>query len=267
MGKIADATRTWAIGIEQKRQLLAFDAEFDEMETKVRILEGQKLKLESQVKPLEAEVEGLKKQLKEQTTKAERAEKLAAFKAEKEDKPKSVVHDELDGVEQTFLSYLASMKQKENRTTEKVADAVRRVHPQTQMTELKAEVYLDRLDKRGFVSPILNMEGRNYWGLTMRGKEYVVLHNLEYGKGDPRPEAPQRLDKTSEEMLLRIANRQRPIRENVIAEMSLSVAKGNHHYDVLRERNFVQTLGSAAGGVLCSATAAGRKYLADNDLI
>ena len=66
MGKIANTTRGWSLTLEQKRQMLAFDAEFEEMEVKVRNLETQVLDLEKKVNPLEREVERFKKQVEEQ---------------------------------------------------------------------------------------------------------------------------------------------------------------------------------------------------------
>lgn len=94
-------------------------------------------------------------------------------------KDKNVVHEELDELEQTLLSFLASVK-KSDHTPRRIAAAIQQVHPESQMTELKANVYLRRLSDRDLVALTLDMgSGPSLWHLTHRGEEYVVVHKLQ----------------------------------------------------------------------------------------
>jgi uncharacterized small protein (DUF1192 family) len=64
MGRIADALRDGVSMPEQKRrQILALDREFVEMETQIQSLETKILHLEAKVNPLQREVERLKNQI------------------------------------------------------------------------------------------------------------------------------------------------------------------------------------------------------------
>lgn len=170
MGKLADAIRGLAIPAQKLAQLIRMDAQYVELETQMDSFQEQNAALEAENKRLQ----DANKKLKEDVARLE-----AQLKARTSSKEKSVVHDELDEIEKTFLSYLAYMNGSRSCTLQKIATALADVHPDTEMTKIKAEVYLRRLAKRDLVGEVLNMEGPSYWILQFRGKEYVVLHKLE----------------------------------------------------------------------------------------
>src|SRR5271170_4722952 len=92
MGKIADTTRTWPLGQEQRRQMLAFDSEFEETKAERDALQAKNLTLQAKVKPLQDDVERLQKRVEEETAKAARAAKLGEFKANKRAETKEDDH-------------------------------------------------------------------------------------------------------------------------------------------------------------------------------
>lgn len=55
------------LGQEQKRQIIALDSEFKEMETQITTLKAENLNLRAQVKPLEEKVKRLQEQVKEKS--------------------------------------------------------------------------------------------------------------------------------------------------------------------------------------------------------
>jgi predicted nucleic acid-binding Zn-ribbon protein len=106
MGKIADTTRSWSLAQEQRRQILAFDVELEDAQEKVRLLQAQVLDLDKQVQPLKRDVERLEKQLNEQTAKADRAAKLAAYKEGKEEE----FPGKLSDLDHELLSFIAHVE-------------------------------------------------------------------------------------------------------------------------------------------------------------
>src|SRR6266513_647983 len=142
MGKIADATSTWVVGQEQRRQLLAFDKELEAAKLKVRDLEAQALDVEEEVEPLRREVEGLKKQLEEQTAKTARAEKLGAFKA---DKRVQAEKPHLGDTELEVLKFVAAcvLNDKSSRTE----DVTRFL----KTNQIRAGVILRRMSKAEYI--------------------------------------------------------------------------------------------------------------------
>jgi len=75
-----------------------------------------------------------------------------------------------------------------------------------------------------------------------------------------------KLDETSEKMLLDVANGS-GVKADVINNAGLSRAKGEHHFDILLKRGLIAQGLQAMGLSFYSATADGRKYLADHKLI
>ncbi|HTE16352.1 MAG TPA: hypothetical protein VK642_14855 [Burkholderiales bacterium] len=67
MGKVANFfnAQKIALAIQQKQQMLALDKEFETLESKVTVLQAEKLNLEAQVNPLKREIERLQNQVKE----------------------------------------------------------------------------------------------------------------------------------------------------------------------------------------------------------
>ena len=112
MGKIADAIRGLSLPQQKQTQMLYLDSEFEKLEAERDALKLENRDLQAQVKPLQQRVERLEAQLKERAS----------------NKDKNVVHEKLDDIEESLLSYVASVR-KENCTTKKIADAIKRVHP------------------------------------------------------------------------------------------------------------------------------------------
>jgi chromosome segregation ATPase len=178
MGKIADTTRSWTMGQEQRRQLLAFDAELDRANLKVRELEAQILDMEKEVKPLRREVDQLKQRLDAAETKAARVEKLAAHKGEKHE-GRIDVHTMSD-LDDEVLRYIAHVRQ-DDCTTTKIAHTIRGIEPFKEVSRLKVQYQLDRLAEVGLIGLVINMGGgdRSYWILQKTGLEYVVKKGLD----------------------------------------------------------------------------------------
>lgn len=171
MGKIADTTRTWVIGQEQRRQLLAFDTELEEAKGKVRRLEAKVLDLDKQVRPLESQVEGLKKQLQEQTAKAERAEKLRQFSAEKNAAQEHDAPQRLTEQEEEILRFLAYC-----RLTDKRPPTNMNIARLLKINEIEATVMVRGLEKRRFIW--FDQRIPEGWHLREDGETYVVQHKL-----------------------------------------------------------------------------------------
>jgi len=72
-----------------------------------------------------------------------------------------------------------------------------------------------------------------------------------------------KLDDMSEKILIAIANCDALQREAHVQELGLTVAKGNHYYDILVEKGFIRVHYDD----WYSATPEGRKYLARRDLL
>jgi predicted RNase H-like nuclease (RuvC/YqgF family) len=169
MGKIANTIRTWALPIEQKRQLLAFDAELDQADEKVRLLEAQVLDLEKKVNPLEREVERLEKRVEEEGAKAARAAKLAEHKASKRTEAEE---DHLAEQEVTILKMLGwvEINHKRGVPLSTIAETIK-------VNELRVKVILRGLRDRQYIW-FDDRPGGN-WKLNNLGQEYLVKHNLD----------------------------------------------------------------------------------------
>src|SRR5580698_5801636 len=65
MGKLATLIREQHVSLptEQRRQMLALDSEFEDMEAQITVLQAQNLKLQAQVNPLERKVQQLTEQI------------------------------------------------------------------------------------------------------------------------------------------------------------------------------------------------------------
>lgn len=177
MGKIADTTRPWTMGQEQRRQMLAFDAELEAANEKVRRLEAQVLDLEKQVNPLQREVERLQKRLEQESAKAARAEKLASHKSEKAEGRISV--HTLSNLDNEILRYIANVKP-DDCTVEKMTRTLRSFDPYKDVSALKVEYQLGRLSDVGLVGQIISMDSRpSHWVLHKSGREYVVENGLD----------------------------------------------------------------------------------------
>jgi hypothetical protein len=66
MGKLAKflSAQRIPLPLEQKKQMLAFDKEFEELEAQVTVLQADNLKLRAQINPLKQEIERLQAQVK-----------------------------------------------------------------------------------------------------------------------------------------------------------------------------------------------------------
>lgn len=63
MGQIADVIRDGvALPVQKRQQMLALDVEFEELKSKLKVLEAENLQLRALVEPLKREVERLKQQ-------------------------------------------------------------------------------------------------------------------------------------------------------------------------------------------------------------
>lgn len=169
MGKIADTTRTWAIGQQQRQQMIAFDTEFEEVKAERDALKSENLQLRAQVKPLEEQVKGLKKRVEEESAKAARAEKLGAFKAEK----KVQSHDEEElsenEVEALKLIGYVRLQYEESVPLPSIMKALK-------INEIRAQVLMRGLGEKRYVWHDQRIgEG---WKLLEKGEEYLVKHNI-----------------------------------------------------------------------------------------
>jgi len=263
MGKLADAIRGVHLPTQKHAQLLRLDVEYVEMESQLAsfqqqnsALEDRNRKLQEKNKTLEDRVSGLQ----------------AQFEARTASKEKNVVHDELDEVEQTFLSYLASMKRSENRTTRKVADAILDVHPETEMTELKARVYLKRLEKRELVqfypSGYSYSSTPEHWDLTDRGAECVVVHKLEHGKSSHSP-AADALEAAEIEMMKFIGSKKSAPAEDIGKGLNMTSVAVEHFLGRMLKAHFLIQHPGVGGLVAAHYSLAdkGNAYLVENKIV
>ena len=124
MGKIADAILGLSLPQQKHTQMLYLDKEFESAEAERDALKLENRNLRAEVEPLKKKVERLEEQLKEKTP----------------SKDKNIVHEKLDDIEESFLSFLASVD-KRGHTTKKIADTIRKHHYDLQMTELKSGAF------------------------------------------------------------------------------------------------------------------------------
>lgn len=168
MGKIADATRNWAIGQEQRRQLLAFDVELTEANEKVRRLDAQILNLEKKVSPLEKEVARLEKRVEEELAKAARAAKLGEFKASKDNgNHGSAKSLPLSEEKVKILMALAALKVKSG-----IAPDDADIGKYLKISQIRAGYILRELAKDQFIYSDYHGD----WYIGTPGEDYLVEH-------------------------------------------------------------------------------------------
>jgi predicted RNase H-like nuclease (RuvC/YqgF family) len=170
MGKIADIVSTWSVGQEQRRQMLAFDSEFENTKAQRDRLKAQNDDLRSQVEPLKKKVERLKECIKEETARAERAEKLAKFKAQKHaDSVNAKVEEQkLTDQEEEILKLIAYCKLEKTRGPQTIQVAQR-----LKVNEIRATVLLRGLRERRYVWYI-DSPYDGGWKLAEDGEQYLV---------------------------------------------------------------------------------------------
>lgn len=105
----------------------------------------------------------------------------------------------------------------------------------------------------------------------MRENEDLRKSILSLQMKEAQPQQPIRndkLDETSTKILIAIANERKLTRDMVYYRFGLSKAKGDYYFDGLLELKFIHmTHGQMGVGMFYSTTAAGRKYLAENNLL
>jgi hypothetical protein len=251
MGQLLDALKGVAMPEQKRIQMVNLDEAFEACKAKVKALELEKRNLESEVNPLKEKVKRLEQRVQEQAAKKE----------------KNVVHEELDDLEQSLLSYLASMKRRENRTTKLIADAIREIHPESQMTELKAKVYLGRLEKRELVryypSGYSYSTTPEHWDLTERGEEYVVLHKLEHVGG-----AAQKLLEDNEIAVMKfIGNRKGCTAKDICEGTGFHSVLVEHCLGRLLKGKYLEQSHVPMLGAWYALSDAGNAYLIENRLV
>jgi outer membrane murein-binding lipoprotein Lpp len=216
--------------------------------------------LEAKIQALETEIRELRSESRVLQKQVERLKGLLDQRAAKKDK--NVVHEELDHLEQSLLSYLASVRRKDC-TTKKIADGMRAVHPASKMTELKAKVYLERLAKRDLVGQTLDMGGGpSSWRLNSRGEEYVVVHDLETsGVEEDEPDA------TDIGMMKMIGGRKSLTASDLGETMQLHSVLVEHHLRRLLNGKFVEGHQVPMLGMMYSLSDKGNAYLVENKLV
>lgn len=129
------------IGQEQKRQILTLDREFEEMESKIKVLEAEKLSLQAKVHPLEEKIKRLQEQVKEKSA--------------------AQSHERLDEVSEKILIAVVNG-----------ADRVQAI-ARANISKAKGDYLFDILYERNFVE-------FSYGTLvpTAQGRAYLAKHGL-----------------------------------------------------------------------------------------
>jgi len=183
MGKIANLFNEQKISlpIEQRKQMLALDREFDELESKVTTLNSECLHLRAQVEPLKKQVERLQHQLEKQGTGD---------------------HD----LEQNEIEMMKFIGNKQG-TSKDIREGMN-LHPVT------AEHYLGKLLKAGYLEQSQVPMVGAWYALTDKGNAYLVKKNLVPVPGTQieRPDNPKghRCDHCGSAMLKRTGSRPDP---------------------------------------------------------
>ncbi|MBI3041885.1 MAG: hypothetical protein HYY78_03565 [Betaproteobacteria bacterium] len=79
MAKVSDffSSQGITLALEQKRQMLALDKEFESLESKVQILSAENLKLRAEVNPLKQEIQRLKDKIEKDESSAHDLDEVA----------------------------------------------------------------------------------------------------------------------------------------------------------------------------------------------
>lgn len=80
------------------------------------------------------------------------------------------------------------------------------------------------------------------------------------------PNVGNKLDEISTQILITIANNEIP-KDRIIRHLSLSQAKGDYQFDILREQKLIAISYAGQDGAVYRATSEGRAYLAKNNLL
>ena len=157
MGKISDAVRGTSLPQQKQTQMLALDAEFSEMEAKVKILEAQNLQLQAQVNPLQREIDRLKSQIKEiQNQSSDHGTRL-------------------EEVKEKILLAVAKNSEANDQQLARIAgvsDLIATFH----LTELKASKMVSVQYIAG--SDWAGTSGSATWSIKQPGLNYLVSHGL-----------------------------------------------------------------------------------------
>jgi len=94
-------------------------------------------------------------------------------------------------------------------------------------------------------------------------KEEIANRNIQ------EPTQADRLPEQAEKMLIFLAStRENTTKDDAIHHTKLSTAKGDYYFDILLKNKYiVRTSGQIGVGWFYAATAAGRNYLVENELI
>ena len=152
MGKIANFFREQKIVLagQQRAQMLALDAEFEQMETKLKVLEAENLKLQAKANPQEREIERLKQQINKSAAPVEQAP----------------LHEDA----QKMLRLIASKQYWHSKD-----DVFRQMQASVQLNPVWAAYHFDELQRRDFVHaepPI------GFYTATPAGRKYLVENDL-----------------------------------------------------------------------------------------
>ena len=148
----------------------------------------------------------------------------------------------------------------------KIADAIRSMSISLPQQDKKKLLTLDR-EFAEMESKIQTLETQN---LHLQAKVNPLEREVQGLKKEKEKNAAQshgRLDDLSEKILIEVANSSSVASEQLIQHLEISPAKGNHHFDILEERQFVRAVGGSSEGTEFVATTEGRKYLAHHDLL
>jgi hypothetical protein len=146
MGRIANALRSVLMPEQKRREVLALDREFVEMETKVKALQSENLHLQAKVNPLERTIERLEQEIQ---------------------KKSAPVH-KLDPIEVEMMKFIG---EKGSVTPSDIAVAMN-------MHSVPVEHFLSRLLKADYVvQAYLAMIGASY-SLADKANAYLVENNL-----------------------------------------------------------------------------------------
>lgn len=159
MGKVSGVIKAmgFSMGQDQKRQILAIDEEFENLQAEVTKLKSELLRLQAQVNPLERERDQLRAQLQRNDTTPSLA-RLAE-------------QVQLDESELKVIKRIANEPSSTERTVNSIADDF-------STSGVRIRVLLRRLEEKQLVREVESWEGYTFYQLTNVGQEYVVSKNL-----------------------------------------------------------------------------------------
>jgi len=102
--------------------------------------------------------------------------------------------------------------------------------------------------------------------LRLQAEVNPIKRELEQLRQQAKRQDEQRLDETSEKILVIVANSEIP-KDSVIRRLQLGQAKGDHHFDILRTKNYIALMYGTTEGAFYRATPEGRRYLAERNLL